>query len=522
MFTRLLTKSEKWRWLAGLVIVLLTFAAHYNGLFGEFLTYDDDTHITRNSVIRALTADNLRVMFTGQIANLYCPLTWLSFAVDYQIWGLNPFGFHLTNLLLHIANSLLVMLLIHRLLRDLTPHAALIAALTGAIFGVHPLHVESVAWATERKDVLFGFFYLLALLAYLRWVTTGRRVAFWCCFVAFIAATLSKSAAVTLPAVLLLVDVFWARRVAWLEKLPFFLVSAIVAGETVLAQTPALASTELIPLADRVGLVGYCGLFYVEKFFWPVNLSAIYPSFSRMSWSSLTGLGYALGFLAVTAGVVGLRRRAPILLPAWLFYLITLSPTIGLAPVGLHVVADYYSYIPQLGIGLAVSVGLVTAGQRLPALRPVILGATGLLLLTWTVLSARYSAAWANTETLFQSVLVQYPRCLPAHINLANWYREHQQWDAAINHSQQAVAVAPTSLPGRRNLAMALISAGRPREAVPVVREVLAENMTDPELWRALYLAFTALGNDQNAAAAKAHWEQLQPRGHSHSITAPP
>src|SRR5712671_6675002 len=249
------SESNKLLWVGALLVLALTFAAHVHGLRGQFVEWDDTNHITRNVAIRALTLENLGLMFAHPIAKLYCPLTWLSFAIDYQIWGRDPFGYHFTNLLLHVANTLLVMMLVYELLKDRSPQATIIAALTAALFGVHPLRVESVAWATERKDVLYALFYLLSLIAYLRWTTTRKSAAYWCCFGFFVVAALSKSAAVTLPVVLLLVDVFWSRRAALAEKIPFFAVSAIIAAATFVAQAGGaghtVAGTEVIPLVAR-------------------------------------------------------------------------------------------------------------------------------------------------------------------------------------------------------------------------------------------------------------------------------
>ena len=175
--------------LGGLLVGLLTVIAHWRSRLGQFIEWDDTTHITQNVVIRALTLEHLRVMFTTAIAKLYIPLTWLSLAVDYQVWGRNPAGYHLTNLILHVANTLLVLVLVRRLLEGRHSQPIWVALLTAALFGVHPLRVESVAWATERKDVLFVSFYLLALGAYLPWAIALKRSAYWCCFGCFVAAS---------------------------------------------------------------------------------------------------------------------------------------------------------------------------------------------------------------------------------------------------------------------------------------------------------------------------------------------
>ncbi|MGD0650480.1 MAG: tetratricopeptide repeat protein, partial [Verrucomicrobiia bacterium] len=516
--------DRRWLWWGAFSIALLaTIIAHVRGLHGQFLEWDDYAHITQNPVIRTLTPENLRTIFTGYTAKLYLPLTWFSFAIDYQIWGRDPFGYHFTNLLLHVANTLLVLVLVYRvvaanLIRGSIPDGresvsrlqelpAPVAVLTAAIFGVHPLRVESVAWVTERKDVLFAFFYLLALLAHLRWLTSGRRAAYWGCLLLFIASALSKSTAVTLPLVLVLFDWFWKRRVALWEKAPHFAVSLIISAATFVAQSSGagetVAGTGVIPFWARTGLVGYCSLFYVKKFFWPFHLSAIYPSFEDFDWTPLCAAAYLAGFFAVFAAAFAVRRRAPAALPSWLFYLVTLSPTIGLIPVGVHIVADRFTYLPLLGLALPVSIGLVTLANRTGAARV----AAATVVVAWlaglTFLSARRSAEWTNTETLFQSALEEDPHCYPALVNLTVYYTDAKRLDEAIAYGRRAVEVAPNGLIGRKDLARALIQAKQYREAVTTLRPAVEHGIDDPAVWRALYDCFTALGDEKNAQVAQ-------------------
>ncbi len=493
-----------------LAVGLLTVAAHWHGLYGQFVEWDDTTHITRNAAIRALTLENLRIMFAQPTAKLYVPLTWLSFAVDYQLWGREPFGYHLTNLVLHLANSLLVLALVFKILRDRSPISAPVAVLTAAIFGVHPLRVESVAWATERKDVLFALFFLLALGAYIRWARGQKRLDYAICFVLFIASCLSKSTAVTFPVVLLLMDTFEFKRRAFLEKIPFFIVSAIIAFVTLVAQAAGegqtLANTEAIPFWGRLGLVGYCSLFYVKKFFWPFHLSAVYPAFDEFGWTWWTTIGYALGFVLLTGVIIAARRREPILLPLWLFYLITLSPTIGLVPVGIHVVADRFSYLPLVGLALPVSFGLMTVADKLTRRQAVAGGAlyccVSAFVFFLAILSVQRTRVWENTETLFQNAIQENPNCLPAYINLTEWYTSHRQFDKAIEYGQQALRIAPEGLPGRRNLAHALIQAGRLKDAIGVLRPLAEHKVQDLDLWRTLGKCFMAEHDWKNAEVA--------------------
>jgi hypothetical protein len=502
------TRTDRWLWFGGLFVVLLTLAAHARGLRGQFVEWDDYAHIIQNPAIRSLAPANLWQMFTQPAAKLYCPLTWLSFAIDYQIWGHDPYGYHFTNLVLQVANTLLVLVLVFQILRDRSTYARPVAVLTAAIFGVHPLRVESVAWATERKDVLFGFFYLLALLAYLRWAVGGRRTAYWTCLLLFIASALSKSAAITLPFVLVILDLFWKRRVAVWEKIPFLAVSIIVGAATFVAQASGagetVLGTESIPLWARIGLIGYCTLFYVEKFFWPVHLSAVYPSFEDFGWTVAVAAGWAAAFCAVLAMAFVLRKRAPIIWPSWLFYLATLSPTIGLIPVGAHVVADRYAYMAVLGLALPTSAGLMFLANRWRGLRLFVGAVIVALLGILAALSAKQSAVWTNTETLFEHALVEDPRSYTALVNLTVYYTDANRLDDAIASGNRAVELAPNGLIGRKNLAFAFIHAKRYREAIQTLRPAIDHGIDDPAVWRALKESFTGLGDENNAKAAEA------------------
>ncbi|HUI07705.1 MAG TPA: tetratricopeptide repeat protein [Verrucomicrobiae bacterium] len=517
--------TTRGRYLGALLIALLAVAAHLPGLQGDFVRWDDDTHVTQNVVIRAINPHNLLVMFTQPIAKLYCPITWLSYAVDYQIWGRNPLGYHLTNLLLHVANTLLVLAIVYRLFasapspqssgtspeqQKVRVSAWAAGLLAAAVFGVHPLRVESVAWITERKDVLFAFFFLLATETYRRWVKGGRRSAYWACLILFILSGLSKSAAVTFPLVALLLDRYWAKRIVWRDKIPFFMVSFIVGATTVMAQVSgprdAVAGTDLVPVWVRLGLVGYCALFYVRKFLWPFHLCAVYPAWHEMNWTPLRSMGFLIAFGVVTLTIWAVRRRIPILWPCWLFYLCTLSPTIGLLPVGMQVVADRFSYLPLIGLAIPTACGmtsLLSAAQSKPRIISSCLSVGIALLLSFlTLLSVHRTLIWANTETLFQSVLQEHPRCWIAYVKLGSWYRRTQHYDKAVAYGRRAIEIWPAGLLGIKNLAWSLQQAGQPHEAIRVLRPAVERGEDDSEVWLTLSECFVAEGQWQNASAA--------------------
>ncbi|MGO9608973.1 MAG: tetratricopeptide repeat protein [Verrucomicrobiia bacterium] len=510
-------RSESDRiWLDVLIVLVLTVAAHGHGLQGQFVDWDDTTHITQDLAIRSLNSHNLWVMFTQPAAKLYCPLTWLSFAIDYQIWGRDPFGYHLTNLLLHVTNTLLVLVLVRKVLRGRYAYALTTALLTAVIFGVHPLHVESVAWATERKDVLFVFFYLLGLLSYFRWLDSRKLADYGICFGLFVAAVLSKSTAVTFPAVLLLIDYFLVKRKAWGEKVPFFAVSLIIAGVTFACQAggtgETVATPEIIPLWARAGLVGYCSLFYVRKFFWPVHLSAVYRPFDEMHWNFVSSLEYLAAFALVTALVFAARRRWPALWPCWLFYLITLSPTIGLVPVGIHVVADRYAHLAILGLMLPASMVVAQAAgaARGVGARIVLGGAIAAVFTALTLAAEQRTEIWFDSETLFLNALQENPDCLPAHINLTVWYTSVKEFDRAIEHGKRAIEIAPDGIAGRKALAFAYMKQDKPREAIHVLRPLAQHQVEDPSVWRALANCFDALGDTNNAELARKSERSLE------------
>jgi hypothetical protein len=527
------------RALAAAVLLLGTYLAHHHGLNADFVRWDDPTHVTQNPAIRSLSIASLQAMFTTYIAHLYAPLTWLSYAIDYRVWGQDPVGYHLTNLLLHLANTLLVFVLVERVAvaarhphppshapRPRTrpsPSSLALALIAAALFGLHPLRVESVAWVTERKDVLFVLFYLLALLTYPPLAALGRtpdrpgkigmaRWRYLLTFLLFTAAALSKSAAVTFPVVILLGNRWLTGRWRWRETVPFFAVSAVIGLVTIVAQgssaTGTLADTTAIPPLARLGLVGYCSLFYVGKTFWPVHLSAVYPTFDEMTWTWLQTLAYPAALAAVTWLLFRVRRPVPLLWPAWLFYLVTLSPTIGLAPVGIHVVADRYCYLPFLGLATIIASVIVTAGRWLggrwrPSAWLIAVPVAGMLALLGMRTHAR-TVDWTDTGTLFRSVLREDPDHWLAHIKLASWYRRTGFHEGAIIHARRAVELEPRAPISRKTLAWILLDLGEPGAAALELQQLVDHGHGDADVWQGLGEAYMDLGRWSSARRALA------------------
>ncbi|NTW57713.1 MAG: tetratricopeptide repeat protein [Nitrospirae bacterium] len=384
--------------IAGLVS-LITFAVYLRALQNDFVILDDDAYVFENLHIRSLDLSFLRWAFLDFYASNWHPLTWISHAVDYAIWGLNPFGHHLTSIILHGINTLLVVLLMIRLLEagrssptgaGLSDRMMLAAAgTTGLLFGLHPLHVESVVWISERKDLLCAFFFLLSIMEYTKYVmcrwsavaqqrTDSRRqktedsardTAVQRGFITnkhylmalglFILALMSKPMAVTLPVVLLILDWFPFHRIvslktlrsALIEKSPFFVLSLISSLLTIRAQHAggALVPIIFVPLSTRVLVAVHSLLAYLSKMAVPVNLTPYYPLPEHVSLFSSEYFLAIVMVIGISVACIFIAKTRQAWLSAWSYYLITLLPVIGIVQVGGQAMADRYTYLPSLG-----------------------------------------------------------------------------------------------------------------------------------------------------------------------------
>src|SRR5215510_12471339 len=380
------------RWLAPTGLVVVTAVAYLPTLANGFVNFDDIENFINNRAYRGLGWTQLHWMFTTWNLGGLIPLTWITLGFDYVIWGMDPAGYHLTSLVLHLLGSLVFYFILLRLLRIvLEPsegnRAALrLGALVGALlFSVHPLRVESVAWITERRDVLSGLFTFLSVLAYLRaWdARTGERLErrWYLASLAFFAgALLSKAMAVTLPAVLVLLDIYPLGRLRayspgglralarnlLVEKLPFGLLALACLVVTVLVarRNDAMAPLEGLSLLDRLFLAVHSAAFYLWKTMAPVNLSIMYELPERLDRAAWPFVAAWLCVIAISAGCLALARRFPALLIAWAAYLVMLAPVSGLVQSGLQMAADRYSYTPCLGWAALAGAGFFLAWRR--------------------------------------------------------------------------------------------------------------------------------------------------------------
>ena len=464
---------------AGLLAVAVVVV--YGQVLGfEFVEWDDPHYVTENPPVQAgLTWRGFLWACTAFHATNWHPLTWLSHMLDQSLFGGWAGGHHLTSLLLHAANTVLVYLLFERTTRA-TGRSAVVAGL----FALHPLHVESVAWVSERKDVLSACAVLLALHAYVSWAETRRPRAYALSLAGFVLACLAKPMAVTFPGLLVLLDV-WplgrlsaARRSAWgslfLEKLPFVVVAIAVSAMTFAAQSQggAVAESAWLPLADRVAnaLVSYVA--YLWMTIWPSGLAFFYPY--RLSPSAWMPVSAAAALIAATAAAVWVVRTRPYVTVGWLWYLGMLVPVIGLVQIGDQSMADRYTYLPLVGPFVIVAWGAVDLADRwrLPA-RGLAAAAT-VALAACGVLSIRQAATWRASVPLFEHALAVTSGNYTAHDLLGYVLYANRRFGEAAVHFAAAVAARPTMYKAHNNLGLALASQGRFADAIPHYRDALS------------------------------------------------
>lgn len=463
-------------------------------LTAPFLEWDDALLLAENARWRGFSAANVRWMLTTLFGGPYQPLSWLSYALDFTLWGANPAAMRAANFVLHALSAALFFLIVEDLIRRTAPSSSsrerLAAALFAALFwAVHPLRAESVVWLTERRDVLSGFFYLLAVYSYLRDPGKPLRPLF-----AFCLAVLSKASVITLPLTLILLDRWALRRRAWAEKLPYFLIAA-AAGVTGLAgqyDTGMLKGAE-VGAGERLAFGIHSLWWYAAKTAWPSGLSPYHRVPEGFGPGSPAALGAALGLLALGGFAWAARRRAPAVPAALLQYALALAPMAGLVRFGHHLVAERYSYLPGLALAALAGAGLLAARRR-PALRAPASAAAVAVLLACAGMTARASAYWSSTEALWRRALAVDPAAIMPRVNLASYYRRANLVDRALREERVAVALDPGLAPQLNNLGADAIEKRNYREAERRLRAAIA---ADPGLAAAHYnlaAALTGLG----------------------------
>jgi len=519
-------------------VSLTTFLLYMRSLQNGFLDWDDNIYVFDNPYIRSFNLSLLRWAFSSFYASNWHPLAWVSHATDYAIWGLNPLGHHLTNVILNAANTFVVVILVARLIEawhytETGSETALFqqkrkilvaAGITGLLFGLHPVHVESVAWISERKDLLCALFFLLSIKNYTRYATFDNAVIregkwaarffnryylFTLGF--FVLALLSKPMAVSLPGVLLLLDSYPFRRILSVksflsvvtEKLPFILLSLISSIMTILAQQAgeAIQSLDAVSASSRLLVAAESLLAYLGKMILPIHLIPYYPYPGDVSLISLKYLTILLIIILFTAVCITTARRQAIICSCLSYYVLTLVPVIGIVRVGSQSMADRYTYLPSIGpfliIGLAVAwlFKFTNSSEGRGRISRMALVAILLFVFTsLTYLTVRQIDIWRNSLTFWNYVIDKEPTVAFAHNNRGWDFASLGRFDEAIEDLNKAIALKPKYFEAYNTRGVIFVMLGHYEDAIEDFDRAIALKPSCYEAYAARGVSYRNIG----------------------------
>lgn len=493
-------------------LIAITLVAFEQVRNNEFINFDDDVYVTGNPhVKKGLTPEGVIWAFVATHASNWHPLTWLSHMLDYSLYGMNPRGHHLTNLIFHIANTLLLFLILNQMTRAIWR-----SSFVAALFALHPLHVESVAWIAERKDVLSTFFGMLTMWAYFRYTKRPKLGRYFSVLLIFALGLLSKPMLVTIPFVLLLLDYWPLGRFKKptdpngqspfhlhliLEKVPFFILSAISSLMTLLAQQGGgtVGSLRIYPLDNRIAnaLVSY--VKYIGKMIWPSPLAIFYPYPAILPSWQVVGAGLLL--MVVSVLIIRGVKKSPYLLVGWFWYLGTLVPVIGLVQVGMQATANRYMYVPLIGLFIMITWGMSDVFEKWRSRKIVFAIFAGALLLVYMNLSRIQVSFWQNSITLFEHTLRVTSNNSLIHNNMGVSLVQRGRVQEAIIHYNEALRIDPHFAKAFYNLGIALGRQGKTQEAIAAYTEALRIDPNYPEAHFKVGMTLAQLGDTQEAMA---------------------
>lgn len=499
--------------------MVLTFIIYLPALRNGFVNWDDNHYVYENSNLQTIDFKWFKGILTSRFYSNWHPLTMISYAVDYSFWGLNPLGYHLTNIVLHAIDTFLVFLLVHHLVdiglgfQDLKTinatrfrtHVALIVAL---LFGIHPIHVESVAWVSERKDVLYAAFFLLTILCYLKYVSGGskRRLFYGISLIFFILSLMSKPMAVSLPVVLLIFDYYPLKRSEaestkkiLIEKLPFLLIGIVCSIITVWAQGAggALMTLERFPLLVRIAVAARAYLFYLIKMILPINLAPYYPYPTGTFFFSVEYLGSIVTMLIITYAAIRLFKKNKLFSAVWLYYIVTLIPVIGIVQIGAQAAADRYTYLPSLGPFVLIGVVVGELYERTSKKnRMAIIAAlliVSCLLMNKTI---KQIGIWYDSITLWSHEIKIFPEsAYVAYNNRGNIYFCSNNFTQAMNDFNKAIEINPWYADAYNNRGEAYNSVGKYAMAISDLNKTIELNPKNENAYTNRGEAYYNLGN---------------------------
>jgi tetratricopeptide (TPR) repeat protein len=502
------------------LLIFLTLFAYWHLPKNGFISLDDNMYVTDNvHVQRGLTRENVAWAFTNTHAGHWHPLTWLSLMLDYELCGLHPAGYHMTNLFLHLANVLILFWALQKMTGSLWKNF-----FVAALFALHPLHVESVAWIAERKDVLSALFWMLTILAYAHYIERPGARRYSGVLGCFVLGLLSKPMVVTLPFVLLLLD-YWpfgrmkiARGVfssesfrqapmgtespyrLVLEKIPLFLLTVISCVLAFYAQWRggAVGSLTGLPISERLANASVSYVKYIIKTVWPQDLAVLYPHPIHLPLWQVVGSGLLLGiltFLILRAG-----RKHPYLPVGWLWYAGTLVPVIGLVQIGVQAMADRFTYLPSIGLFVMAAYGVPEMLKGIRIRRVALSLTAGALILLLLFLTRAQVLRWKNSTTLFEHTLKVTANNSVIHNNLGVVLLAQGKQKEAGSHFIEALRIQPGYADAHYNLGALLAREGKDAEAVPHLSEALRLNPGLADAHNYLGALFLKRGELQDAA----------------------
>jgi len=474
-----------------LLLIAATLTVYWQVRNHDFINFDDNQYITDNiHVHTGLRSDNITWAFTSTHAANWHPLTWLSHMLDCQLFGLNPTGHHLTSVFFHLVNSLLLFLILRWMTGTLWR-----SGIVAALFALHPLHVESVTWVAERKDVLSTLFWMLTLWAYLAYTKRPGLKTYFLLLIAFALGLMAKPMLVTLPFVLLLLDYWPLKRIElgqsgiglpaasqtstsakkpWaqvfpllLEKTPLFVLAAVSSVVTYIVQKSggAVGALQAYPFKIRMANALLSYAIYMGKMIWPQNLAVFYPH-PEQSLPMWQAAGAGLLLLVISISVIRLGRRHPYLPVGWLWYVGTLVPVIGLVQVGAQGMADRYTYVPLIGLFFIIAWGVTDLLGSWRYGRPALTVAATSLLSALIVCSSFQASHWKNSLTLFDHTLRATSNNWLIHNNLGVVLEKQGRLKEGTDHLYEALRIKPDYAEAHNNLALRLAKQGKLEEAI--------------------------------------------------------
>jgi tetratricopeptide (TPR) repeat protein len=459
------------------MLVIFPLIAFWHISLNSFV-YDDDQYIVNNpNINKGLSIETLKWSFTSTYASNWHPLTWISHTLDCSIFGLKPAGHHLVSLFFHILSSIILFIIFSRLSKRL-----FVPYIIAALFAVHPLRVESVAWIAERKDVLSTFFLMLSVMVYISFTDKKSYSKYFLSLFFFALGLLSKPMIVTLPIILLLLDYWPLNRFGILsfsklvlEKIPFVILSAISSIVTIYAQKQGGSVAELtnVPLIIRLSNAATAFIQYICKIFFPANLSPFYPHplDALPLWQVIFS---ALILIILTSVFFYYRKKLGFLIVGWLWFIITLIPVIGIIQVGDQAMADRYTYLPSIGILIIVVFSLAKAVEKFPKLKIPAASIAIIVLTVLTILTINYVNIWREKITLYSHAVKVTQNNYIMHNNLGAVLLKNNKVDEAVEHFQTAVEINPNYYKAANNIGRVFAQKGLYDQAIAEHKKVLA------------------------------------------------